>query len=66
MKNPHATLSFDPPLTFKLRRQFARIKRLLRGQALLFAGHVVLAHLAEMALEQVAVNQRIAVVEGQG
>jgi len=66
VENPHATLGFDPPQTFKLRRQLARIKGLLRGQALLFTGHVVLAHLAEMALEQVAVDQRIAVVEGQG
>ncbi|MNF93030.1 hypothetical protein D3C84_756900 [compost metagenome] len=49
-----------------MRRQLARIKGLLRGQALLFAGHVVLAHLAEMPLEQVAIYQRVTVVERQG
>ncbi|VVN76625.1 hypothetical protein PS685_05332 [Pseudomonas fluorescens] len=66
VKNPYPALGFDPPQAFKLRRQFTRIKGLLRGQALLLTGHVVLAHLAEVPLEQIAINQRIAVVERQG
>src|SRR5690606_31349669 len=39
--------------------------RLLRGKALPFAGERLRAQLLEMSLEQVAVDQRVAVVEGQ-
>src|SRR5438067_6510185 len=65
VENTNAALGFDSPHCAKLRRQFAWIKWLLRGQALFFAGQGVLAHLAKMAFEQVAVNQRVAVVKGK-
>ncbi len=62
---PHTTFAFNLPHGFKLRPEFAWIKRFLRGQALLFTFQPVAAQLAEMALEQVAIDQGVAVVEGQ-
>ncbi len=64
-ENPDPALGFDLPQPVELRGQFPRIERLLRGQALLFAGHVVPAHFLEMAFEQVAIDQRIPVVVRQ-
>ncbi|MNS55299.1 hypothetical protein D3C72_881280 [compost metagenome] len=65
MENPDPALGFDLPQAFELRCQFPWIEGLLRGQALLFPGHAVLAHFLEMAFEQVAVDQRVAIVERQ-
>ncbi|VVN42218.1 hypothetical protein PS634_05491 [Pseudomonas fluorescens] len=65
MEHTHAALVFDSPLSFKLRRQFPRVEWLLRREALFFTGHVILAHFAKVTLEQVAIDQRIAVVERQ-
>ncbi|MCY1423473.1 hypothetical protein D9M71_391840 [compost metagenome] len=65
VKHPYSAFCFDLPQIFKLHPERAWIKRFLRGQALLFTGHVVAAQFAEMALEQVAIDQRITVVERQ-
>ncbi len=65
VKHPHATLAFHVPHGFKLRLEFTRIKRFLRGKALLFTFQAVAAQLAEMAFEQVAIDQRVTVVECQ-
>ena len=65
MEYPHPAAAFDPPEGVELRGQLARVERLLRGQALPLAGEALLAQLAEMPLEQVAVDQRVLVVEGQ-
>ena len=65
MEYPHPAAAFDPPEGVELRGQLARVERLLRGQALPLAGEALLAQLAEMPLEQVAVDQRILVIKGQ-
>ena len=65
VEDPHATLTFDPPECVELRRQLARVQGPLRRQAALLAGELGLAQLAEVALEQVAVDQRVLVVERQ-
>src|SRR5690606_29521349 len=65
MEYTHATASFDQPVRGELRRQLARVQRSLRRQALALAGKTLAAQLLEVALEQVAVDQRVAVVEGQ-
>ncbi|MNP10416.1 hypothetical protein D3C76_1025630 [compost metagenome] len=65
MEHPHAAALLDAPGAGHGCFQLARIERLLRRQALPLAGETVLAQLTEMPLQQVAVDQRIAVVEGQ-
>ena len=52
----HATLAFNLPKTLHGLPQLPWIKGLLRGEALLFASHVVLAHFAEVTFEQVAID----------
>ena len=65
VKHPHTALGFDLPQAFECRGQLPWVKRLLRGEALLFTGHIVLAHLAKVTLEQVAIDQGVAVIERQ-
>ncbi len=65
MENTYATFTFDLPQRFKLRPERPRIKWFLRGKALLFTFEAIAAQFAEVALEQVAVDQGIAVVERQ-
>ena len=52
MENAHATAGFDLPARRELRGQFAWVQRLLRGQALPFAGIGLAAQLLEVALSR--------------
>jgi hypothetical protein len=65
MEDAHAASPFDREILGQLCRQLARVQRLLRRQALPLTGERLRTQLLEMPLQQVAVDQRIAVVERQ-
>ena len=66
MEDPYATARPDPPVRCQPGLDLARVQRLLRGEAALArAGVFTLPEFAKVPLEQVAIDQGIAVVEGQ-